>query len=469
MKLPKRLRAAAFVGLSMAALALPSLPGPAAAPAQAADPKPNILIILTDDQPPDTMMVMPKTMKFFGNGGTNYPNGSVSTPLCCPSRSSIFSGRYAHNHGVHTNENPGVGPAVDQGATMQKYLHDAGYQTAIDGKMLNNWGYRNNPPNWDHWALFQGGNNNTPEDGYFDSAFNVDGTIKTVPGYTTDVLGSEAVKFLNDFGQQPSKPWLLYVATQAPHAPFHAAPKYDGSSVPPWAGDPAVFESDKSDKPPWSHQGYTYAKGVALRQEQLNTLKSVDDMVGKITKKLKATGQAQNTLAVFMSDNGFLWGQHSIGADKRWPYLPSIQVPFLARWPGHIAAGATDDRIVAGLDLLPTILDATGISPTLKYPLDGRSFLSSPPRKRMLYEYWRSPDKPSIPGWAATLTPTYEYIEWYDDDMKTITFREYYDLTTDPYQLVNLFKDGTKADDPPLSPLHKRLTKDRSCIGPACP
>jgi arylsulfatase A-like enzyme len=118
---------------------------------------------------------------------------------------------------------------------------------------------------------------------------------------------------------------------------------------------------------------------------------------------------------------------------------------------------------------LPTILDAANLTLRRKYPLDGHSLLGRFARKRLLYEYWRSGDRPSVPGWAATLTPTSEYVEWYDDDHKTITFREYYDLAKDPYQLVNLYQDGKPANDPPVTALHKRLRRDEACVGRACP
>ena len=139
--------------------------------AQTTSSRPNILLIVTDDQRAavDTMSAMPKTRALFENQGTNYPNFMVTTPLCCPSRSSIFSGRFAHNTGVLTNTDADDVQAFDQGATIQAYLRAAGYQTGIAGKFFNTWPVGQDPPNFDRWAIFGGG--------YDDPVFNVDGTV----------------------------------------------------------------------------------------------------------------------------------------------------------------------------------------------------------------------------------------------------------------------------------------------------
>ena len=127
-----------------------------------------------------------------------------------------------------------------------------------------------------------------------------------------------------------------------------------------------------------------------------------------------------------------------------------------------------DDRLIANVDILPTILDATGVDPTLRHPLDGRSALVASTRHRLLLEYWRSSDSPTVPGWASIRRPGFQYIEWYGDE-GSVTFREYYDLVKDPYELRNLLHDGTTGDDPNVSRLSARLAKDRVCVGDACP
>jgi arylsulfatase A-like enzyme len=443
-------------------------PSPASDPitVQAGPPpteRPNVLLIVTDDQrrASDTMSVMPKTIALFTGQGTNFPNGYVTTPLCCPSRSTIHSGRYAHNHHVFTNGDLPATLAFDQTATTQRYLHDAGYKTAIVGKFMTNWPFEMNPPNFDRWAIFAGV--------YGSADYNVNGSIQHLNGYSTDVLTTQALTTLNAFETDDDAPWFLYLAPQAPHSPFTPSSQYANAPVPAWAPGPAFNEADVSDKPPtvrW--RTYSLSQAQSLRAAQLRTLMSVDDMVQQVFDRMTALGET-NTLAIFTSDNGFLWGEHRIGSNKRFPYTESFDVPLMVRWPGHVAAGVTDQRFVANVDLTPTILDATGTNPQLVYPLDGHSFLSAYSRGHILTEYWRSPDADGIPGWASIRTSTYQYTEWYADDRVTVTFREYYDLVNDPFQLVNLLADGNPANDPNVAPLSAMLAADRTCAGSNCP
>jgi arylsulfatase A-like enzyme len=433
--------------------------------------RPNILIVLTDDQPvEDSLTVMPNVRALFRAGGTRFPNGFVTTPLCCPSRSTILSGRYAHNHGVTGNGGDGSGGIgeptgqPDPKATIEKYLHDGGYKTAIAGKFLVNLNWSTNPPYWDRWAITGGG--------YYDEVgFNLDGhAIHLAGDYSTSVVGDKSVEYLKAFDRAAdSSPWFLYVAPHAPHADYTPARRFEHAPVGRWQGNPAAKESDRSDKPPWVrwHTFDWEKEGRRLRAAQLRTLLSVDRQVGRIYRTIDALGE-QNTLAFFLSDNGLLWGEHGIGGDKRFPYSGSVGVPFFARWPGHIAQGVTDRSLVANVDLLPTILDAAQLDPPLRYPLDGRPLLASN-RKRLLLEYFVSPDS-SLGGWAATRTRRYEYVEWFADEARSsVSFREYYDLKSDPWQLTNLYRDGVTSNDPPTPRLHRRLRADMGCAGANCP
>ena len=425
--------------------------------------RPNILLIVTDDQRAavDTMSAMPKTRALFEHQGTNYPNFMVATPLCCPSRSSIFSGRYAHNTGVLTNTDADDVQAFDQRATIQAYLRAAGYQTGIAGKFFNTWPVGQDPPNFDRWAIFGGG--------YDDPVFNVDGTVSHHSGYSTDVLADLSTNILGTFESSDATPWFLYVAPQAPHSPFTPDPKYLHANVPPWSPGPAFSERHIEDKPPWIRwRTFSLAQARQLRAEQLRTLMSVDDMVETVFDELDAMDETSDTLAIFMSDNGYLWGEHRIGGEKRFPYLESVDVPFLMRWPGHVSLGAVDDGLAANVDVLPTILDAASVTPTLLHPLDGRSLLQSNLRQTQLLEYWRSSDSPTVPGWGSLRGARFQYIEWYDDD-GLVTFREYYDLMKDPYELRNLLGDGKPGNDPNVHRLSLQLATDRVCVGDACP
>jgi arylsulfatase A-like enzyme len=428
------------------------------------DRPPNILLIVTDDQRAEgTLDVMPKTRYWFEQGGTRFSNGFATTTLCCPGRGSIFTGRYAHNHGIRTNGGWDVIQRLDQSSTLQRYLQQAGYRTALFGKYFYSWNLSVPPPYIDEWALFRGG--------YQNSFFNVNGTGQRVP-YSTDFISERAVQFLQDTEAQDQEPWFLFVGTQAPHLMPQPEPGYALAPVPPWAGDPAVFEVDRTDKPPWvgaynPSYGDTFPDVLGIRQQQLRTLMSVDDLVGTTFDMLTALGEDRDTLAFFLSDNGYMWGDHSLGAEKRFPYTPSVQIPFLMRWPRHVAPGATDPRLVANVDVVPTVLGAAGLSSDPAFPLDGRSLLAPQARDRLLLEYWRSPDG-GPPGWASVRTTTYQYIEWYSDAGGALAFQEYYDLIADPWQLQNLLADADPANDPDVAALSAQLTSDRACAGRSC-
>jgi arylsulfatase A-like enzyme len=421
------------------------------------EPRPNILVILTDDQRADgTLDVMPVTRQWFQEGGTEFTRAFVTTPECCPSRSSIFSGRYAHNHGVLNNQ---FSQSLDQRYTLQRYLRQSGYLTGIYGKYLNAWNPLHNPPDFDKWSIW--------EAGYTPIRVNEQGIVKTVTQYATSYISSNASQFLQNAESNDSQPWFLYLSTTAPHSPFTPEAQYANASVSPFQPNPAQSEADRSDKPPLVQSNNTDQATVeSTRTAQLRTLMSVDDLVSNVFQTLEATGEASNTLAIFLSDNGYNWGDHGL-IEKGWPYEEDLRVPWFIRWPGHVTAGATDSRLVTNVDLAPTLLDAAGgVSPTV--PMDGRSiFGGSPDRTRILTEINTSND---TPFWASLRTPTYKYIERYGaTPPRKILFREYYDLSADPYELDNLLADGNSANDPPTAQLSAQLAADLHCAASSCP
>ena len=229
-----------------------------------------------------------------------------------------------------------------------------------------------------------------------------------------------------------------------------------------------MTEQDRSDKPPFVQaQHATLEDGRKAREGQLRMLMSVDDLVAKVAATLRQTGETRDTLAIFVSDNGYLWSEHGVTA-KGTPYSAGVHVPLLARWPGHIEEGTVDGRIVAIIDIAPTILDAVGIEPDAEEPMDGRSLLDrSWTRPRLLLEYWRWRGS-TAPPWASIWSRHYQYTEYFDAAGE-IMFREFYDLDHDRWQLVNLLHDGDPGNDPDVGPLHDLLTEDRSCVGTACP
>ena len=451
---------AAILGVVCLLLAAGAEPGRAQGlPAHA----PNVLIIVTDDQRADeTLQVMPATRHYFKRKGTRYPNAFATTPLCCPSRASILTGRFAHNTGVLRND---LARRLDVTTMFPRLLSEAGYQTALAGKFLNSWPAATPPPYFDRFATFV-------RREYRDPIFNVNGMIKEVRGYSTNVLRTFSLRFLRKFeAEDDDAPWLLYLAPTAPHFPWRPAPRYAHARVDRWTANPSVFEADRSDKPPYVQAyHFTAAQGRPVHDAQLRTLMSVDDMVSRVFEEMDRLGETRDTLAFFLSDNGFLWAEHGLGGagggagQKRVPYTASVKIPFLVRWPGHIPKGATDRRLTGTVDIAPTVLEAAGLAPDpTKPPLDGRSLLQPGMRDRMLLEFWSQPTVP-IPTWASIRTPTLQYIEYYDVDGAT-TFREYYDLTRDPWQLENLLQAAIPVDNPAIADLSALLAQDRVCVG----
>ena len=429
--------------------------------------RPNVLIFLTDDQREQgTLEVMGKMRRWFERGGTRFTEAYATTPLCCPYRATMFSGRYAHNHGVERNQVP---KKLDQDATVQRYLRDAGYTTAVVGKFLNNWPVDEDPPNFDRWAAYKSGANERAN--VYDKAkFNIDGNIRRIGQYNTDFIADTAVGLLQDFEQDDDAPWLMYVTPYAPHAPFDAGPKYNGTDVPPLRSTPATEESDRSDKPPFVTNEPPVETSVIerLRAKQLRTLRGMDDLVDAVMSKAEELGE-DNTLAFYTSDGGYLWGEHGL-MRKKLAYSDSIGIPLFMRWPGAVEGGVKDPRIVANVDLAPTILEAAGVTPDLVYPMDGTSMLGSDDRDFILSEHFPGLTT-DITHWATLRARDYQYIEHYNSDGE-VAFREYYDLVEDPWQLVNLLGDGDTGNDPDeatLADLAKELVKARRCKGDACP
>jgi arylsulfatase A-like enzyme len=423
--------------------------------------RPNILIVVSDDQrAADTMHVMPKTLRFLGREGTRFDQFYTTTPLCCPSRATLMTGRYAHNHFVQNNL---LARNLNQESTLQYYLRRAGYKTAIAGKFLNGWPVRHlRPPYFDRWAVSHGG--------YYGKTFNVNGDTGRVDQYSVDFVRDQAVKNLRVFERADDRPWFMYLAPAAPHSPYIAEPRYVRSNVGRWEPSPAVTEEDRTDKPLYvqqSRQGIQRAS--VIRTKQLRTLWSLDDLMGRLHRTLRDLREDDDTLVIFLSDNGQNWGEHGLNS-KRVPYTSAIQVPFFMKWDGHVAVGAVDGRLAGMVDVAPTVMDAAGLVPNPSFPFDGRSLLEPSERPRLLIEHWTQPGK-SVPDFASTRTPTSQYIEYYNSQGLVID-QEYYDLAADPWQLVNVLRDADPTNDPhpdALRAMSDQLEDDRGCKGSACP
>jgi len=432
--------------------------------------RPNVLVILTDDhRGTETLEWMPKTLQWFGQGGTNFTTAYATTPLCCPARAALMTGRFNHNNAVLDN---GDQANLDHTSTIQRYLVQAGYRTGISGKFLNGWPIADDPPHFERWAIMQPSSGLPGEEGYYGTTFNVDGTVQTVGKNSTDYIAERAIEYVQDWEGDDADPWFLYLAPYASHSPWVAEgghpvtddDDYTQADVGTWAGNPAVFEADESDKPEYvKNADSTFDQALVKRQGQLRSLLTVDDLVGDVFDELDSLGE-QDTLAVFLGDNGFFWSEHGLNG-KNAPYTESIRIPLLLRWPGHVAPTATDARPASNVDITPTIMGATGITPDAAYPLDGRSLLDLGARTKMLTESWPAGSRGP---WASVRTAAYQFVEYYDDTSGAVDFREYYDLTVDPWQLTNLYGDGNQRNDPWAGALGLEVGGLRTCVGQAC-
>jgi arylsulfatase A-like enzyme len=396
---------------------------------------------------------MPSTRRVFKQRGAWFLNAFVTTPLCCPSRVSILTGRFGHNHHIrNNNQGHRAGPL----RMVQEKLRRRGYRTALFGKFLNAWPLEKRPPGFDFWA--------TPgRDTYYDGRWNVGGVIRTIPTYSTTYIRQRASRFLRRAERKDDKPWMMMLSTTAPHGPQTPEKRYRNASVPPSRGNEATRTSNPKGKPSYiATSRELFGEAGSVRQDQLRTLMSVDDLVDRTFKTLNALDEASSTLAIFISDNGMLWGEFGM-TGKTHAYTPSIKVPMMMRWRGHVPAGSFDRRLVANIDVTPTILDAAGLSTR---GTDGMSLLNVRSRRRLLLEYWKGGPFPT-PTWKAIRTRRYQYVEYYGDKGR-VGFREYFDLTRDPWQVHNLLADSGRANDPNVRRLSRTLHDLARCRGKGC-
>jgi len=431
--------------------------GPRSASAQASEP--NVLIIVTDDQRADLMKFMPRTRRIFGDRGVRFRRAFATTPLCCPFRASLMTGQFAHNSGVRRQED---GPSINQQHTMQRYLHDAGYTTAMIGKYLNNWPRGTPPPHFDRFSVGKL---------YDDQLFNVDGKLKRIDRYAPDYLASRAARLLREFEADDAKPWFMLLAPSNPHSPSTAARRHRDVHIPLWQGNPATNEKDLSDKPRVLYGGRRPSRAkpkTTLYGKMARSLLSADELVAGVDRAMRGLDEKSNTLAFFVSDNGFALGEHGMFAKKK-PYPIASRVPLYMRWPrGPVERGGLDNRLVANIDILPTILEAIGLSPVPGHTIDGRSLQGTLRRSRMLVEAF-APSSSYF--WASLITDEEQYTEYYDGN-ETVDFREYYDLDKDPWYLKNTLGDDRPSNDPSpqtLEGLESQLEADRVCAGANCP
>jgi len=443
----RRLVALAVAVLSVAAAGI----HPGREPVRTSDPRPNIIVIVTDDQTADSLPSTPAAMPFLqsqiadpSGHWISFPNAFDETPLCCPSRATILTGLDSRHTGVRDN---GSGNRLNESQTLPVWLHDAGYHTMLIGKYLNGYPFGRGayvPPGWDRFIAKL---NMSAATTYYGYPF-IDQGVPMQAGtgsafYSTDFLASEAVQAIRT--APASQPFFLYFTPVGPHAPWTPAPRDVGSfagvsMTPP----PSVNEADVADKPAWVRalQPLDGATLDILRRERSSeseALRSVADAVRSVLQAVADKGAAADTVVFFLTDNGYSFGEHR-WVGKECPYEECIHTPFAVLVPG--TASRTDPALVTTADLASTIADLAGVRPGLRQ--DGADLASSllgtgadPARDGVLAEYAGAGP---IPPWTEVRTADFAYIETAGQGA------ELYDLTgalgpADPFELDNRVAD----------------------------
>lgn len=462
---------------------VPVIAKPQALAASAVPGRPNIIVILLDDLDTASVATMDSVDRHFGATGATFSRCIATTPICGPSRASILTGQYAHNHGVFRNTGDDAGFAAflakgNEDHTIATTLHDGGYRTGLIGKYLNGYALAGDqrahvPPGWDRWVAGVG------HDAYgsFNYDLNVDGEVvhygRDATDYMTDVLAGYALDFL-DQAAAGGQPFFLYLAPYAPHSPATPAPrdkgKYRGASAP---RTPSFNERNVRDKPRWVRKTPLMTAEKIDRVDadyahRLETLLAVDDMIDAVMARLDQRGLLDTTYILFLSDNGYFMGEHRQPHGKDAAYDPASRVPLMVRGPG-VAAGATIDRIALTVDLFPTIADFAGITPPPS--VDGRSLA---PLLHSDDRHWR--DMGLIEGFGKeqeslesgeVATPAFkalrgERVLYVENETGE---RELYDLAEDPDELSNQARGAPKEM---LRAYSRSLAELASCQGRTC-
>jgi arylsulfatase A-like enzyme len=446
--------------------------------------RPNVLVILLDDLRWDALgyaghpHLRTPQIDRIANEGVNFRNAFSTTSLCSPSRASLLSGVYAHRHGV--TDNFTELPATLE--TFPKLLQRSGYATAYVGKWHMGEGNDQPRPGFDYFVTHQG------QGQYFDTEFNFNGQRREKrPGYYTSVVTDIALDWLRTDHQR--KPWMLILGHKAAHSFYTPEPKYAHAFDDVRVGYPASA-SALEGKPSWiKERRYTWhgiygplfdwrKKFPDDRPEAVKdfenmvhaywaTILSVDDSVGRLRTWLDETGQLENTIVVFVGDNGLLEGEHGM-VDKRTMHEPSIRIPMAVRYPGLTSVGKTVDRQVLTIDMAPSLLELAGAAPLAG--IDGRSWVSLVKRGddqwRSSWFYYYNYEKqfPYTPNVRGVRTEEWKYIRYpHGDGGPDRHVAELYDLKRDPGELTNLI--GAADSAPVVQQLKDELARVMSASG----
>ena len=432
----------------------------------------NVVFILSDDNRYDYMgflntvpWLQTPNMDFLAANGAYVRNAFVTTSLSSPSRASILTSLFSHEHTVVDNVAP-----VPEGLTFfPQYLQEAGYTTGFFGKWHMGDTDDSPQPGFDHWESFEG------QGSYYNVKMNVNGKEVVYPedAYVTDLLTNHAIEFIE---KNREKPFFVYLSHKAVHDPFAASETYDciydderipkpanfdeptyglhavpskGADNQPakgseWYGEKRLPDWVKEQRESWHGVDYSYFGRTDWETEAkryCQCLTSMDASIGRILDYLREKGMDRNTLVIYMGDNGFCWGEHGL-IDKRTFYEASVRVPLLAYCPEIIEPGTVVEPMVQNIDIAPTIMEACGIdkAPQMRGEsmlplLEGKEVAGW--RRRIYYEYYWEYDFPQTPTTFGVRTDKYKYIRYHG----IWDTNEFYDLENDPYETRNLIAE----------------------------
>jgi N-acetylglucosamine-6-sulfatase len=447
------------------------------APRAAGGERPNVVLVLTDDQRADSLERMPKLRRQLGRRGTTFTRAITTTPECCPSRATFLTGRYAHNHRVRGNKPPLGGYArLRADRALPVWMQRAGYRTAFIGRYLNRYGNEADgndpeeiPPGWDHWeapVLHTEFRN-------YGYTLNENGSLVRYgddpDDYSTDVYADKAVEYI-EVAADRRRPFFLAVSTHAPHkegvldddAPRNPRParRHRGA----FSGEPlpaaAAPRGDVGGKPEHVRrrapiEGAELQTLRGMRRGRLESLLAIDDLVGRLVGALRRSGELADTVLIFSSDQGFMLGEHRLRG-KSEAYWPSLHIPLVIRGPGF-ARGARSDALVGNVDVAPTIVALAGAVPD--YELDGLPLLRSG-RRELRSRLGLGVEHFDRLRYRGVRTPRFAYTETVPGQV------ELYDLLADPDELDNLAGERRQAaEQRRLAALTELL---RDCEGTGC-